>query len=52
MAALDRELTRGERMVAGVDRLDRLAAPLRALAGRRQARAESVEEPAADAGVI
>jgi hypothetical protein len=32
MAALDRELTRGERLVSGVDRLERFAAPLRSLA--------------------
>jgi AcrR family transcriptional regulator len=32
MAALDRELTRGERLVAGVERLDRFAGPLKALA--------------------
>ncbi len=32
MAELDRELTRGERAVAGVDRLSGLAAPFRALA--------------------
>ncbi len=32
MAKLDRELTSGERAVAGVDRLNDLAAPLRALA--------------------
>jgi AcrR family transcriptional regulator len=32
MAELDRELARGERAVAGVERLDRLAAPLRAVA--------------------
>jgi AcrR family transcriptional regulator len=32
MAELDRELTRGERAVAGVDRLDRLASPLKAVA--------------------
>ena len=32
MAALDRELTRGERVVAGVDRLNELTSPLRALA--------------------
>jgi len=32
MAELDRELTRGERAVAGVDRLNGLASPLRALA--------------------
>ncbi len=32
MAALDRELTRGERAVAGVDRLNDLASPFRALA--------------------
>jgi AcrR family transcriptional regulator len=32
MAALDRELTRGERVVAGVDRLNDLTSPLRAFA--------------------
>jgi AcrR family transcriptional regulator len=32
MAALDRELSRGERIVAKVDSLDRVAAPLKALA--------------------
>jgi AcrR family transcriptional regulator len=32
MAALDRELTRGEKIVARVDDLDRFASPLRALA--------------------
>ena len=32
MAALDRELSRGERLVAQVDRFDRFAAPLKALA--------------------
>jgi AcrR family transcriptional regulator len=32
MAALDRELTQGERWVAGVDRLERLAAPFKAIA--------------------
>ncbi len=32
MAELDRELTRGERAVAGVDRLERLAAPFKAIA--------------------
>jgi AcrR family transcriptional regulator len=32
MAELDRELTRGERAVAGVDRLNELASPLRAIA--------------------
>ncbi len=32
MAALDRELDRGERAVASVDRLDRIAAPFRAAA--------------------
>jgi len=32
MAALDRELTQGGRWVAGVDRLERLAAPLKAIA--------------------
>jgi AcrR family transcriptional regulator len=47
MAALDRELTRGERMVAGLDRVDRLAAPLRALT-RAGARVSSAREPASD----
>lgn len=32
MAALDRELTRGERVVAGLDRLDRLAQPFKSAA--------------------
>ena len=32
MAELDRELTRGERAVANVDRMNDIAAPLRALA--------------------
>ncbi len=32
MAELDRELTRGERAAAGVDRLERLAAPFKAIA--------------------
>ena len=32
MAALDRELTHGGRWVEGVDRLERLAAPLKAIA--------------------
>jgi AcrR family transcriptional regulator len=32
MAALDRELTRGERWVSGVEQIDRFAAPLRAIA--------------------
>jgi AcrR family transcriptional regulator len=32
MAALDKALTRGERMVAGVDRLDQFAAPFKAIA--------------------
>ncbi len=32
MAELDRELTRGERAVAGVDRLNELTSPLRAIA--------------------
>ena len=32
MAELDRELTRGERAVAGVERLDRFAAPFKAVA--------------------
>jgi hypothetical protein len=32
MAELDRELTRGERAVAGVDRVNELVSPLRAIA--------------------
>jgi hypothetical protein len=32
MAALDRELSRGERLVARVESLDRFASPLKALA--------------------
>ena len=48
MAALDRELTRGERMVAGLDRLDRFAAPFRA---RRAARDASAGRRGADDGV-
>ncbi len=43
MAALDRELTRGERMVAGLDRLDRMTAPLRAFAARRRREAPEPE---------
>ena len=46
MAALDRELTRGERIASGLDRLDRMAAPLRALATRRL-RPEPEPAPAA-----
>jgi AcrR family transcriptional regulator len=46
MAALDRELTRGERVVGGLDRLDRMAAPLRSLAMRRRT---SEPPPASDA---
>jgi AcrR family transcriptional regulator len=51
MAALDRELTQGDRLVSGLQRLDRFAAPLRAIAraatkGRAGASRES--EPAAD----
>ena len=42
MAALDRELTRGERLVAGVDRLERFAAPLRSLAEAGLRRREDV----------
>jgi AcrR family transcriptional regulator len=54
MATLDRELTRGDRLVAGLQRLDRFAAPLRAIAraatkGRGGASRES--EPAADSSV-
>ncbi len=32
MAELDRELARGERAVAGIDRLERLASPFKAIA--------------------
>jgi AcrR family transcriptional regulator len=54
MAALDRELTQGDRLVAGLQRLDRLAAPLRAIAraatkGRGDAGRE--KESAADSVV-
>jgi len=50
MAALDRELTRGERVVGGLDRLQRLASPLAALArGGRRARARAAEPSAEDA---
>jgi AcrR family transcriptional regulator len=44
MAALDKELTRGERFVGGLDRLDRLAAPLRSLAARRAERRREAED--------
>jgi AcrR family transcriptional regulator len=61
MAELDRQLTRGERAVAGVDRLNELAFPFRALAraafeagrrtrGRRRARKDDDFEAASDAG--
>ena len=51
MAALDRELTRGERIASRVDDLDRFAGPLKALAraafdSRRRA-AETFPPPAA-----
>jgi AcrR family transcriptional regulator len=46
MAALDRELTRGERIVAGVDRLERFAAPLRSLAEAGLRRRERLPAPA------
>jgi len=46
MAALDRELTRGERAVAGVDRLNQIAAPFRALArSALEARRQRRERP-------
>ena len=45
MAALDRELTRGERLVGGLDRLDQMAAPLRALT--RRLRPETTPAPEA-----
>jgi AcrR family transcriptional regulator len=61
MAELDRELTRGERAAAGVDRLNELASPFRAIAraafeagrrtrGRRPARKDDDFEAASDAG--
>jgi AcrR family transcriptional regulator len=61
MAELDRELTRGERAVAGVDRLNKLASPFRAIAraafeagrrtrGRRRARKNDDFEAASDVG--
>ena len=58
MAELDRELTRGERAIAGVDYLKGLAAPVRALARvtfdgrrRRRARARPLQaEGASEAG--
>jgi len=46
MAALDRELTRGERIVAGVDRLERFVAPLRSLAEAGLRRRERSPAPA------
>jgi AcrR family transcriptional regulator len=60
MAELDRELTRGERAVAGVDRLNELASPFRAIAraafeagrrtrGRRRASKNDDFEAAPDA---
>jgi len=54
MAALDRELTRGDRLVAGLQRLDRFAAPLRAVARaatKGRAGASRENEPAADSAV-
>ena len=48
MAALDRELTRGERFVAGIDRLERMTSPLRSLAemARRRRNRADFEAPA------
>jgi AcrR family transcriptional regulator len=54
MAALDRELTQGDRLVAGLQRLDRLAEPLRAVvraATKRRDRGSRENEPAADSAV-
>jgi AcrR family transcriptional regulator len=53
MAELDRELTRGERAVAGLDRLNELASPFRALAraafdARRRIRRRPHRVPKAD----
>jgi AcrR family transcriptional regulator len=61
MAELDRVLTRGERAVAGVDRLNDLASPFRAIAraafeagrrtrGRRRARRKDDLDAGSDAG--
>jgi hypothetical protein len=52
MAALDRELTRGERLVDGLNRLDSFASPFRAIAraatrGRERSLPAPVEEDAA-----
>jgi AcrR family transcriptional regulator len=58
MAELDRELSRGERAVAGVDRLNGLTAPFRALVQsafdvrRRRQRARRVRSVAEDADAI
>lgn len=50
MAALDRELTRGEKLVSGVEQLDRLTAPLHSIAraafDRASARRGKTEEAA------
>ncbi len=46
MAALDKELTRGERMVSGLDRLDRLAAPFKQIARAAMERRPRPSEPA------
>ncbi len=54
MAALDRELTKGDRLVAGLQRLDSFAAPLRAIARaatKGRGRASRENEPAADSAV-
>jgi AcrR family transcriptional regulator len=61
MAELDRELTRGERAVAGVDRLNELTSPIRAIAHaafdarrrareRRRTRKDGESEAGSDAG--
>jgi len=46
MAALDKAVTRGERMVAGVDRLDQFAAPFKAIARAAMQRRSSPSEAA------
>ncbi len=56
MAELDRELTRGERAVAGIDRLNDFASPLRALAraafdARRRMRERPHRMRTSDAGL-
>jgi AcrR family transcriptional regulator len=51
MAALDRELSRGERLVGGLDRLDGMLGPLRNVARAVARRRPSDPPPAAEAGL-